>query len=78
MQNHGGVCDACGLNMNLFWAAFLATKREEDQKIAHDKTMAAIHEAATVATAPIAAGRNISQFLFAQLFQRVLGWLSSR
>lgn len=78
MQNHGGVCDACGLNLTAFWVTYLETKSEENQKIAHDKTMAAIHKAATVATAPIAASKNVSQFLFAQLFQRVLGWFGSR
>lgn len=78
MQNHGGVCDACGLNLTAFWAAYLETKTEEDQKLEHDKTMAAIHNAAAIATAPIAAASNVSQFFLFQLFGRLFGWLSSR
>lgn len=77
-QNHGGVCDACGLNLNLFWATYLEAKREEDDKIAHDKTMAAIHNAAAIATAPIAAARNASQFFLFSLFEQLLGRLFGR
>lgn len=77
-QNHGGVCDACGLNLNLFWATYLETKREEDDKIAHDKTMAAIHNVAAVATAPIGGGRSLAQFFLVPLLERLFARFRSR
>ncbi|HEU5410044.1 MAG TPA: zinc ribbon domain-containing protein [Candidatus Acidoferrales bacterium] len=77
-QSHGGVCDACGLNMTAFWAVYLETKSEEDQKIAHDKTMAVIHNVAAVATAPIGGARGISQFFLAPLLERLFARFRSR
>jgi len=78
MQNHGGVCDACGLNLTAFWVTYLETKSEEEQKIAHDKTVASIGKAVNAVEAPFAAGRSLSQFFLFQFLGRLFGWLSSR
>lgn len=77
-QTHGGVCDACGMNLDLFWASYLTMKANEEQKIERDKAVANIGKALTVVEAPFMGGRTISQFFIVQLLGRLFARFARR
>jgi predicted amidophosphoribosyltransferase len=77
-QTHGGVCDACGENLDLFWASYLAIKTNEAERVAHDKTKAEIAVAAQALTAPFAGGASLSRFFIVQLLGRLFARFTSR
>lgn len=77
-QSHGGVCDACGENLDLFWASYLAIKSNEAERVARDKARAEIGEVMTAATLPFGGGASLSRFFIVQLLGRLFAKFRSR
>ena len=78
MQMHGGTCDSCGANFDLFWASYLALKSREEQQVKIDKFKAEVGIFMRILTLPLAAGASFTRFLFGQAAMQFIGRLFSR
>lgn len=76
-QTHGGTCDACGENLDLFWASYLAIKSNEAEHVARDKTKAEIAAVAQALTVPFG-GASLSRFFIVQFLGRLFARFTSR
>src|SRR5487761_1035699 len=78
MQTHGGTCDSCGTNFDVFWASYLALKSNEEQQDEKDKLKAEIAALAQIVTLPLAGGAALARFVFGQAFMQAIGRVFSR
>jgi len=78
MQTHGGTCESCGANFDLFWASYLALKSNEEQQVEIDKLKAEAGAFMQILTLPLAAGASLTRFLFGQAAMQFIGRLFSR
>ncbi|HVB88478.1 MAG TPA: zinc ribbon domain-containing protein [Candidatus Dormibacteraeota bacterium] len=82
MQAHGGTCDSCGTNFDLFWSSYMALKSHEAQQVEVDKLKAEAGTLVQILTLPLAVGASLTRFVFGQaaihLISRVFSRLTSR
>jgi zinc-ribbon domain len=82
VQARDGLCEQCGMNMDLFWTSYLAAKSSEQNRIDLDKMKAEAGWFLQILLLPLAAGQSVARFLFgqalAQAFSRLLSRFTSR
>ncbi|HEV2314675.1 MAG TPA: zinc-ribbon domain-containing protein [Candidatus Acidoferrales bacterium] len=78
MQTHGGTCESCGANFDLFWASYLALKSHETQQVEIDKLKAEAGTFMQILMLPLAAGASFTRFLFGQAIAQAVGRVFSR
>src|SRR5487761_658544 len=78
MQTHGGTCESCGTNFDVFWASYLALKSNEEQQVAKDKLQNEAGAALQILTLPLAGGASLARFLFGQAAMQAISRVFSR
>ena len=66
-QRHGGTCEKCGLNFNLYWS--LALNRAADERAREDvaRFKSTVGTLAQLALLPFTGARSLLRFLLARL-----------
>lgn len=75
---HGGTCESCGANFDLFWASYLALKSHETQQVESDKLKAEAGTFMQILMLPLAGGASFTRFLFGQAIAQAVGRVFSR
>jgi len=78
MQAHGGTCESCGTNFDVFWSSYLALKSHEEQQVEIDKLKAEAGTLVQILTLPLAAGASLTRFLFGQAIVQAVSRVFSR
>jgi len=77
-QTHGGTCESCGANFDLFWASYLALKSHETHQVESDKLKAEAGAFMQILMLPLAGGASLTRFLFSQAAFQAIGRIFSR
>ena len=78
MQTHGGTCESCGANFDLFWSSYLALKSKEEQQVKIDKFKSEAGAFMQILMLPLAGGASLTRFLFGQATVQFIGRIFSR
>lgn len=78
MQTHGGTCENCGANFELFWASYLALKSHEERQVKIDKVKAGASTFMQILMLPLAGGASLTRFLFSQAAFQAMSRIFSR
>lgn len=78
MQTHGGTCENCGANFDLFWASYLALKSKEEQQVQIDKFKAEAGTFMQILMLPLAGGASLTRWLLGQGAAQFIGRILSR
>lgn len=78
LQNHGGICDGCGLNLDEFWTQHLAIKRVEEENFEQKQMEREVVNIQAAMTVPFSGPGGWLIFLVTQLIRRVGAWFEPR
>jgi hypothetical protein len=77
-QTHGGVCDACGLNFDVFWKQRLAVKRVKEENFERKQTEQQVNAIRAAMTVPFSGPVGWIIFLTTAALNRIAAWFESR